>query len=87
MKRQMRLAAPGNLQKITGRNPGGARKLLMGGSVPGGGGRLLFCCRTWKAESSLVLDLAWLGLSQVEHLTGTCRALSGPQRAQTTNHH
>lgn len=52
MKRQMRLAAPGNLQKITGRNPGGARKLLMGGSVPGGGGRLLFCCRTWKAESS-----------------------------------
>ena len=52
MKRQMRLAAPGNLQKITGRNTGGARKLLMGGSVPGGGGGLLFCCRTWKAESS-----------------------------------
>ena len=52
MKRQMRLAATGNLQNIPGRNPGGERKLLMGGSVPGGGGGLLFCCRTWKAESS-----------------------------------
>ena len=54
MKRQMRLAAPGNLQKITGRNPGGARKLLMGGSVPGGGGgvavllqNLESCVKPW----------------------------------------
>lgn len=87
MKRQMRLAAPGNLQKITGRNPGGARKLLMGGSVPGGGGGCCSAAELGKLSQAMVLDLAWLGLSQVEHLTGTCRALSGPQRAQTTNHH
>lgn len=87
MKRQMRLAAPGNLQKITGRNPGGARKLLMGGSVPGGRGVCCSAAELGKLSQAMVLDLAWLGLSQVEHLTGTCRALSGPQRAQTTNHH
>ena len=48
------------------------------------------CCSAaelGKLSQAMVLDLDWLGLSQVEHLTGTCRALSGPQRAQTTNHH
>lgn len=59
----------------------------MGGSVPGGGGGCCSAAELGKLSQAMVLDLAWLGLSQVEHLTGTCRALSGPQRAQTTNHH